>query len=302
MSAGPAPSPRSGRAPAARFWRPCARQRREHVTIVRSSVSVPSSDALVAGPTVLREDEIVHRLPRQVRPDIGRRPAPPGSASGPTSRPAVLRADGRRRLRGEGPLHREAGRRTAAESRNTRNASGDNGGGTGAKPRRGRGRVVTDKCVECLFYALDSVNPARPAHSRYGPFRSDLRGRAWPDSSQRRIAQQVGCTQQYVSKVRAQVITSYHLPDRVVGTDGHSYPAVRSAPSSPGDSVSSSAPPANRASAPLSRSPLVAVPAPSSDPVVSSPSSSIEPVSDPLAGGESIDDSGSMERVLRVMP
>jgi len=33
---------------------------------------------------VLREDEIVHRLPRQVRPDIGRRPAPPGSASGPT--------------------------------------------------------------------------------------------------------------------------------------------------------------------------------------------------------------------------
>ena len=76
-----------------------------------------------------------------------------------------------------GPLHREAGWRTAAESRNTRNASGDNGGGTGAKPRRGRGRVVTDKCVECLFYALDSVNPARPAHSRYGsapPSRSPL--------------------------------------------------------------------------------------------------------------------------------
>ena len=88
---------------------------------------------------------------------------------------------------------------------------------------RGRGRVVTDKCVECLFYALDSVNPARPAHSRYGPFRSDSprsclagfepapcrsTGRVYP------AVRQQG--------VRAQVTTSCHLPDRVVGADGHS--------------------------------------------------------------------------------
>ena len=48
---------------------------------------------------------------------------------------------------------------------------------------------------------------------------------AWPDMSQRRIADQVGCSHPYVGKIRAQVVTSCHLPDRTVGTDGKSYPA-----------------------------------------------------------------------------
>ena len=48
---------------------------------------------------------------------------------------------------------------------------------------------------------------------------------AWPDRSQRRIGDQVGCSHQYVGKIRAQVETSCHLSDRTVGTDGKSYPA-----------------------------------------------------------------------------
>lgn len=53
---------------------------------------------------------------------------------------------------------------------------------------------------------------------------------AWPDRSQRRIAAQIGCSFQYVSKVRAQVSTSRHLPKRTVGTDGKSYPAGGNTP------------------------------------------------------------------------
>ena len=53
----------------------------------------------------------------------------------------------------------------------------------------------------------------------------ELAFEAWPERSQRRIAAQIGCSQQYVGKVRAQVTTSCHLPERTVGTDGKSYPA-----------------------------------------------------------------------------
>ena len=53
---------------------------------------------------------------------------------------------------------------------------------------------------------------------------------AWPDRSQRRIAGQIGCSQQYVGKVRAEVTTSCHLPERTVGTDGKTYPAERNRP------------------------------------------------------------------------
>ena len=53
---------------------------------------------------------------------------------------------------------------------------------------------------------------------------------AWPDRSQRRIAGQIGCSQQYVGKVRAEVTTSCHLPERTVGTDGKSYPAGGNTP------------------------------------------------------------------------
>lgn len=50
---------------------------------------------------------------------------------------------------------------------------------------------------------------------------------AWPDLSQRQIAKQVGCTQPYVGQVRAQLKTSFQLPDQVVGRDGRKRPATR---------------------------------------------------------------------------
>lgn len=49
----------------------------------------------------------------------------------------------------------------------------------------------------------------------------------WPDLSLRRIAAQVGCSKSYVGKLRGEVSTSGHLPERVVGADGRSYPATR---------------------------------------------------------------------------
>ena len=50
---------------------------------------------------------------------------------------------------------------------------------------------------------------------------------AWPDVSQVRIAAQVGCTHQYVGKIRQQLAPSCMLPDRVVGRDGRERPATR---------------------------------------------------------------------------
>ena len=50
---------------------------------------------------------------------------------------------------------------------------------------------------------------------------------SWPDISQVRIASQVGCDQGYVSRVRAQLMTSHKLPDRVVGKDGRRRLATR---------------------------------------------------------------------------
>ena len=46
----------------------------------------------------------------------------------------------------------------------------------------------------------------------------------WPDKSQRQIATQVGCSQQYVGTVRQE---RKDLPDRTIGSDGKSYPAQR---------------------------------------------------------------------------
>ena len=58
----------------------------------------------------------------------------------------------------------------------------------------------------------------------------ELAVEAWPERSQRRIAAQVGCSPGYVNKIRGQVFTSEHLPERTVGTDGKSYPAGGNTP------------------------------------------------------------------------
>ena len=53
----------------------------------------------------------------------------------------------------------------------------------------------------------------------------ELALKTWPERSQHKIADQIGCSQQFVSRVRAQVTTGCHLPDRVTGRDGKSYRA-----------------------------------------------------------------------------
>ena len=52
----------------------------------------------------------------------------------------------------------------------------------------------------------------------------------FPGRSSRQLADQIGCSQQYVAKVREQVfrVTPSCHPDRVTGHDGNQYPAVQS--------------------------------------------------------------------------
>ena len=50
--------------------------------------------------------------------------------------------------------------------------------------------------------------------------------KAWPERSANLVAEQIGCAQQYVSRLKAeQVTTRGNVPDRVTGKDGKSYPA-----------------------------------------------------------------------------
>ena len=98
--------------------------------------------------------------------------------------------------------------------------------------RAGRDEIEADVYVgtraDALWFALGAnrkhgqrLNLADKRHA------IELALATWPDLSQRRIAAQVGCSQPYVHKVRGQVITSYHLPGRVVGEDGKLHPASR---------------------------------------------------------------------------
>ena len=117
----------------------------------------------------------------------------------------------------------------------------------GAYRKAGRSDIEADvyhgTTEDALWFALG----ANRAHG-HRPSRADKRRaiefayRAWPDLSQVRIAAHVGCTQRYVSEIRAQLRTTYKLPDRVVGIDGRRRPATRPAPS-PAAEASSSADP-----------------------------------------------------------
>ena len=49
--------------------------------------------------------------------------------------------------------------------------------------------------------------------------------KTWPDRSGRKLADQLGCSEKYVRVLRDQVRTTTHLPARVTGKDGKSYPA-----------------------------------------------------------------------------
>ncbi len=55
----------------------------------------------------------------------------------------------------------------------------------------------------------------------------------WPERSGRQIAEQIGCEHRYVDQVKAKVGSTTHLPDRVTGKDGKSYPASRATKAKP---------------------------------------------------------------------
>lgn len=82
--------------------------------------------------------------------------------------------------------------------------------------------------TDALWYALGAnrTNGAQmtPADKKHAIL---LALQAWPDKSQNQIADQIGCSQQHVQQVRAQVTTTCNLPPRVTGKDGKSYPATR---------------------------------------------------------------------------
>lgn len=116
----------------------------------------------------------------------------------------------------------------------------------------------------------------------------ELAYRAWPDLSQHRIAAQVGCTHQYVGKVRAQLATSCQLPERVVGIDGRRRAATR--PASPSTASSRSSTPS---STPVSDEPDTRSPssvrsgdAQATGPS-STPSTSTSPPAEPGTAGDS---------------
>ena len=96
-----------------------------------------------------------------------------------------------------------------------------------------RATVKNGTKVDAIWFAF-AVNRANghrftPADKKYAVL---LALKTWPDKSQNQIAQQIGCDQAYVSRLKAEVMTSHTLPDRVTGKDGKSYPARRPAPTS----------------------------------------------------------------------
>lgn len=56
--------------------------------------------------------------------------------------------------------------------------------------------------------------------------------RNWPYRSMHQIAEQIGCSYQYVQQERPKVASTCQLPGRVTGKDGKSYPATKTVPRS----------------------------------------------------------------------
>ena len=111
--------------------------------------------------------------------------------------------------------------------------------------RAGREEIEADVYAgsldDALWFAL-GANRAHGARLSRADKRHaiELAFRTWPVLSQGRVARHVGCTQQYVSKIREQVTTSCDLPDRVLGRDGKLYSARRPASVPPVSSDSGS--------------------------------------------------------------
>ena len=97
-------------------------------------------------------------------------------------------------------------------------------------------RSEIDACVkpgtreDALWFALGANRTHGQRLSRGDKRRAvELALTTWPDKSQRQIATQIGCSQQYVGSIRQE---RKDLPERTIGSDGKSYPAQRNAPAS----------------------------------------------------------------------
>ena len=88
---------------------------------------------------------------------------------------------------------------------------------------------------DALWFAL-GANSGHGERLQRGDKRHaiELAYRAWPDASQRRIAEHVGCSSAHVGRVRSQLQPMLQLPDRAVGSDGRTRPATRASSDSSG--------------------------------------------------------------------
>ena len=98
---------------------------------------------------------------------------------------------------------------------------------------------------EALWFAL-GANRAHGQRLSEGDKRRaiEMAYEAWPDVSQVRIAAQVGCSHQYVGRVRGQLATRRKLPDEVMGRDGRRRPATRTNKARKASTTEDEAPPA----------------------------------------------------------
>ena len=110
--------------------------------------------------------------------------------------------------------------------------------------KAGRTKIEADvydgTTEDALWFALGANRAHGHRLSRADKRRAiEFAYRAWPDLSQVRIAAHVGCSQQYVSHVRAQLTSICKLPNRVVGIDGRRRAATRPASSPPSEASAS---------------------------------------------------------------
>lgn len=92
------------------------------------------------------------------------------------------------------------------------------------------GEVHQGTKQDALWFAIgaNKANGARPSR---GDIRHaiELALRTWPERTQVAIAEQIGCTQAYVSMIKDQFITTYEPtpPATVTGKDGKTYPTSK---------------------------------------------------------------------------
>ena len=81
---------------------------------------------------------------------------------------------------------------------------------------------------DALWYAM-GANKAHGLPMKRGDVKRavELAVKTWPNKSQREIAEQVGCTKQYVGQLKAEISKQVYLPPTRTTSDGRQYPATR---------------------------------------------------------------------------